>query len=345
MSKIFVMERSKRSIEYLSTDSDSFLLFLYISAQMTIFPFSWLLALIGSSVLHVVIDVIWLVRLRQNKYRRLPKENVPQSIEVLTRRLGMPSSPAIFVDTTQLTCSAKVIPYMLGGAILMSSGLLMKAASGDERAEGVIAHELAHIENGDYALFRFATLIFIAPFANVIALASQATDKLVISMLGVAVAMYVYKAFLRRRELYADARAMNAMLSRDSYLSYFKNEEVPGEESATHPSCSRRLHSLETECAVSKPSAFIIFMSLLVALAVSKKAFEWTGSVALTISAFFAHLLIPISMELTKPGSNMIPMTFTEWREAIELGKSASEVARSVVPIQSTEAEIGNQSR
>lgn len=94
----------------------------------------------------IVFLVAWLVYLFQDRLVFLPSapETIQESVRELSHRLGI-RPPAVYVYRSD-TNNASAMSGIRGGAVIVNSGLLNLP---QDEIDATLAHELAHIKNGD----------------------------------------------------------------------------------------------------------------------------------------------------------------------------------------------------
>lgn len=157
--------------------------------------------------------------------------------------------------------------------LIASGGLSVLATTDPERCKAVIAHELSHIKNRDGLVYLFTTMMvlnFIAGFLgsfDTAGVGDDLTDEN--STISPAFAQYIgitaqilwLKFILRRREYYADLRAVNQCDNVDVYAAVLLS---PGTVHNTwaHPSVGDRLDGVRDSSPVARPSLVILAVAV-----------------------------------------------------------------------------------
>ena len=97
-------------------------------------------------IFGIIFLVAWLVYLFQERLVFLPSapEAIQESVRELSRQLGI-RPPAVYVYRSN-TINASALSGVRGGAVIVNSGLLNLP---QDEIDAALAHELAHIKNGD----------------------------------------------------------------------------------------------------------------------------------------------------------------------------------------------------
>jgi heat shock protein HtpX len=153
-----------------------------------------------------------------------------QTVEQLSRKAGLPMPQVGVYDSPEVNAFATG-PSKRRSLVAVSSGLLRSMRR--EEVEGVLAHEVSHIQNGDMVtmtLIQGVVNAFVIFFARIIAnVVRQMVDErishlvffvtsLVLDILLGILGMMVVAWFSRAREFRADAGAA-ALSSRDNMIA------------------------------------------------------------------------------------------------------------------------------
>jgi Zn-dependent protease with chaperone function/WD40 repeat protein len=141
--------------------------------------------------------------------------------------------------------------------IVVTGGLAVLAKRSPTKCASILAHELAHLRNGDTILYLLIALLSTSYFTNLLTggflMVPSAAFGIIFFVLFV-----VY--FLRRRELIADSLAMNAVHDRSVYLSILLSPTVSHGTRVFHPKPAARCRALLYSSPVLRTSIWILLI-------------------------------------------------------------------------------------
>lgn len=209
---------------------------------------------LASRVLHSL-------RIRRGGWQPMPPE-LAQELQALATRfahpLGLRALPRFLWKPTQLTVGGQLLNPLSGVTVGISGGLAVLLAARDPRGEAVLAHELAHVANRDQVIFplarSFALGWFVAPLVVIALLYLSASGNVgaPVELLGMFISLpltwYVFYRVVARRELIADAIALNLLSDRRPYLELLKGQRL--NESRWHPPPAERMEAATRDSPV-----------------------------------------------------------------------------------------------
>ncbi len=161
-------------------------------------------------------------------------------------------------------------------AVVISRGLLLAATRNHSLVEAILAHELAHVRNGDdklvtllhyfrleakfFFLLILAAAIFISLSGN-----GESVIRLVFAVFGGGIALIFWNSVMNdlliRREYLADLRAINAQNSKIAFLRLLLR--APHSSAANHPTPQERAEAIARCSPVTRTSWTMIMVSWL----------------------------------------------------------------------------------
>lgn len=162
-----------------------------------------LLSVAAVLIFEPKVQSLSLLELYKGEKQANDQSQIMSLVEVLSYRAGLPSRPDLYVIPS-LTLSAFTTGTTDKPAIAVTEGLLRRLTL--RETAGVLAHEMAHIRNGDLAVFRFADWL------------SRLTPVMAIAGAGLAIANLIaatggeqYASWVTIALLYAAPAASSAL--------------------------------------------------------------------------------------------------------------------------------------
>jgi hypothetical protein len=223
--------------------------------------------------------------------------------EELRIQTGLKSLPPIYVDAKNHDIEAEARREFRHQVIVISGGLLAEAGRQSLTARTILAHEMAHIANGDTFFLNLVTWVRILPWILTISLVVSLVSigpNVVVVVLSVTAAAVGYwimttivKRGIKRREFYADAAAANVLSDDEGFrrlLSPIAKQDQPFLEYSNqdksfkefHPLPEDRLSALTKFSPVTRPSIFNILVGIYLGLG--------TAIAGINVGIFIAHL-------------------------------------------------------
>ncbi len=214
----------------------------------------------------------------------LPRQRLDRILPLILdvkRSLHLWRRPRVYWVPTELRVGARVLGWVFP-MLVISAGFAVLLDKGDTRARPLLAHELAHLRNGDTLLFTLLTIIAfnlcltVASPTNVWTNVWLATSIDVNQLnpierwggwaagmlIGAAVQLAVFFWWLRRREFYADALAVNAVLDASAY-SRLLQDPTTQHSMWLHPPAQKRLDALTKSSPVLRASTLELILATL----------------------------------------------------------------------------------
>jgi Zn-dependent protease with chaperone function len=192
--------------------------------------------------------------------RSMPKElgqEIVEQVGEIGQRLGLENVSVYWVPSN-FTVSARVFG-IFKKRIVITGGLTVLAKRSPLRFASIIAHELAHLRNGDTVVYFLIALLATTYFTNLFTGGFLIVPSAVFGIIWF-ILLVIY--LLRRRELIADSLAMNALPDRAVYLSVLLSPTAFHGIQFFHPAQTSRCKALLYSCPVLRISFWVLLIAI-----------------------------------------------------------------------------------
>jgi Zn-dependent protease with chaperone function len=257
-----------------AVDSDRRLFWLWVLVQTSSpFPFGLIVGIPLFTLLWLISRTVHGMRLRK-AWEPLPPDigaAIQPTVERFRMAMGIRRVPRLVWRPTELTIGGQLFNPFTGPTIGLNGGLASLLAAGDPRGDALLAHELAHVANRDHVVFpialSFALSWVLVPAAIALAalrVTPESCVDVVFLLAGVPIGLYIFRRMVERRELIADARALNVITNRNAYLELLRGQRL--NESRWHPRPAERMNGAICDSPVLRSRRSVSTVAILIGI-------------------------------------------------------------------------------
>jgi hypothetical protein len=209
------------------------------------------------SLLSVVIQRFRLWRMGARQLSLEHGRQLLEEVEEVAKNCGL-NRVSVYWVSRNFTVGARVFG-VLRKKIVLTGGLCVLAKRSNAQSGSIIAHEIAHLRNGDTGLFLLISLLVTTSLTN---LFTGALVEHPYAAFGTFLLVPLIIYLLRRREFIADCLAINALHDPGVYLGLLLSPSTSHGIRWPHPSAATRCRGVLHSSPILKTSPWFILAAL-----------------------------------------------------------------------------------